>query len=39
MINKTDDSPERIRELLERNLHEVIAENDSARRRAAIEEM
>jgi hypothetical protein len=39
MINKTDDSPERIRELLERNLQEVFGENDGALRQAAIKEL
>ena len=39
MIKKTDDSPERVRQLLERNLQEVFGENDGARRRAAIEEL
>ena len=39
MTKKTDESPERVRELLERNLQEVFGENDGARRRAAIEEL
>ena len=38
MLQPTE-SPERIRELLNRNLHEVFGEGDRARRRAAIEEL
>lgn len=33
------ESPERIRELLERNLHEVFGQNDARRRRATINEL
>jgi hypothetical protein len=33
------ESPERIRELLERNLQEVFGQNDARRRRAAIDEL
>lgn len=33
------ESPERIRELLERNLHEVFGQNDARRHRATIDEL
>ena len=36
---QTTGSPERIRELLDRNLQEVFGEGDAARRRAAIDEL
>lgn len=36
---QTNESPERIRELLERNLQEVFGEGDAQRRRAAIDEL
>jgi ketosteroid isomerase-like protein len=35
-LKQSTESPERIRELLDRNLQEVFGENDDARRRAAI---
>ena len=39
MMQQTNESPERMLELLERNLQEVFGENDGARRRAAIQEL
>lgn len=36
---QSNESPERIRELLERNLQEVFGEGDDHRRRSAIEEL
>jgi len=38
MLQPTE-SPERIRELLDRNLQQVFGEGDDARRRAAIDEL
>ena len=36
---QSDESPQRIRELLDRNLQEVFGEGDDQRRRAAINEL
>ena len=38
-MKQSKESPERIRELLERNLQEVFGEGDDQRRRAAIDEL
>lgn len=39
MMTQSNESADRIRELLERNLQEVFGEGDAARRRAAIDEL
>jgi hypothetical protein len=39
MMEKSKESADRIRTLLERNLQEVFGESDSRRRRAAIDEL
>lgn len=36
---QSDESPQRIRELLDRNLQEIFGEGDDQRRRAAIDEL
>ena len=38
-MKQSKESPERIHELLERNLQEVFGEGDDQRRRAAIDEL
>jgi hypothetical protein len=38
-MKQSNESPERIRELLDRNLQEVFGESDDQRRRAAIDEL